>query len=274
MYNKMNVQHFYPPRESFASDVAQLRVIELSEGELMPRNPRKKPVGEPGRAPRAPEAPQKNKKGGVRDEKTAVKPGKNTRGTAANNGGAPAQNGAKAARGGRRLPRKPAKQPVREAGKETNFAKNTLVRNEKTANETPRQKQKKQERRKGAPGGKLRIIPLGGLHEIGKNITVIEYGNDMIAVDCGLAFPDEDMLGIDLVIPDVTYLEQNSEKLRGIFLTHGHEDHIGAIPYVLRTVNTPVYGTKLTIGIIKNKLEEHSLPWKADLRTVRAGDTV
>lgn len=274
MYNKMNVQHFYPPRESFASDVAQLRVIELSEGELMPRNPRKKPVGEPGRAPRAPEAPQKNKKGGVRDEKTAVKPGKNTRGTAANNGGAPAQNGAKAARGGRRLPRKPAKQPVRDAGKETNFAKNTPVRNEKTANETPRQKQKKQERRKGAPGGKLRIIPLGGLHEIGKNITVIEYGNDMIAVDCGLAFPDEDMLGIDLVIPDVTYLEQNSEKLRGIFLTHGHEDHIGAIPYVLRTVNTPVYGTKLTIGIIKNKLEEHSLPWKADLRTVRAGDTV
>ena len=168
MYNKMNVQHFYPPRESFAPDVAQLRVIELSEGELMPRNPRKKPVGEPGRAPRAPEAPQKNKKGGVRDEKTAVKPGKNTRGTAANNGGAPAQNGAKAARGGRRLPRKPAKLPAREAGKETNFAKNTPVRNEKTANETPRQKQKKQERRKGAPGGKLRIIPLGGFTKSAK----------------------------------------------------------------------------------------------------------
>lgn len=122
--------------------------------------------------------------------------------------------------------------------------------------------------------GKIRIIPLGGLHEIGKNITVIEYGNDMIAVDCGLAFPDDDMLGVDLVIPDITYLEQNQDRLRGIFLTHGHEDHIGAIPYVLRTINPPVYGTGLTIGIIKNKLEEHSLPWEADLHAVKAGDTV
>ncbi|MBR2312116.1 MAG: ribonuclease J [Clostridia bacterium] len=122
--------------------------------------------------------------------------------------------------------------------------------------------------------GKIRIIPLGGLHEIGKNITVIEYENDMIAVDCGLAFPDEDMLGVDLVIPDITYLEQNADRLRGIFLTHGHEDHIGAIPYALRTVNPPVYGTKLTLGILKHKLEEHSLPWDPDLRTVNAGTTV
>ena len=122
--------------------------------------------------------------------------------------------------------------------------------------------------------GKIRIIPLGGLHEIGKNITVIEYENDMIAVDCGLAFPDEDMLGVDLVIPDITYLEQNSDRLRGIFLTHGHEDHIGAIPYLLRTVNAPIYGTKLTLGIVKNKLQEHSLPWAPDLRTVSAGTTV
>ncbi|MBE6603910.1 MAG: ribonuclease J [Ruminococcaceae bacterium] len=122
--------------------------------------------------------------------------------------------------------------------------------------------------------GKIRIIPLGGLHEIGKNITVIEYENDMIAVDCGLAFPDEDMLGVDLVIPDITYLEQNADRLRGIFLTHGHEDHIGAIPYALRTVNAPVYGTKLTLGILKHKLEEHSLPWEPDLRTVNAGTTV
>ena len=122
--------------------------------------------------------------------------------------------------------------------------------------------------------GKIRIIPLGGLQEIGKNLTVIEYDNDMIVVDCGLAFPDEDMLGVDLVIPDVTYLEQNSDRLRGIFLTHGHEDHIGAIPYVLRSVQPPVYGTKLTIGIVKNKLEEHSLPFAPDLRTVSAGDTV
>ena len=122
--------------------------------------------------------------------------------------------------------------------------------------------------------GKIRIIPLGGLQEIGKNLTVIEYENDMIVVDCGLAFPDEDMLGVDLVIPDFTYLEQNSDRLRGIFLTHGHEDHIGAIPYVLRSVQPPVYGTKLTLGIIKNKLEEHALPFAPDLRTVHAGDTV
>ena len=122
--------------------------------------------------------------------------------------------------------------------------------------------------------GKIRIIPLGGLHEIGKNLTVIEYDNDMIVVDCGLAFPDEDMLGVDLVIPDVTYLEQNADRLKGIFLTHGHEDHIGASPYVLRSVQPPIYGTKLTLGIIKNKLEEHSLPFAPDLRTVNAGDTV
>ncbi|MBR6728515.1 MAG: ribonuclease J, partial [Clostridia bacterium] len=122
--------------------------------------------------------------------------------------------------------------------------------------------------------GKIRIIPLGGLHEIGKNLTVIEYDHDMIVVDCGLAFPDEDMLGVDLVIPDVTYLEQNADRLKGIFLTHGHEDHIGAIPYVLRSVQPPIYGTKLTLGIIKNKLEEHSLPFAPDLRTVNAGDTV
>ncbi len=122
--------------------------------------------------------------------------------------------------------------------------------------------------------GKIRIIPLGGLQEIGKNLTVIEYDNDMIAVDCGLAFPEEDMLGVDLVIPDVTYLEQNADRLKGIFLTHGHEDHIGALPYVLRSVQPPVYGTKLTLGILKNKLEEHSLPFAVDLHTVSAGDTV
>lgn len=122
--------------------------------------------------------------------------------------------------------------------------------------------------------GKVRVISLGGLQEIGKNLTVIEYDNDMIVVDCGLAFPEEDMLGVDLVIPDVTYLEQNAHRLRGIFLTHGHEDHIGALPYVLRSVQTPIYGTKLTLGIIKNKLAEHTLPFQVDLRTVSAGDTV
>ena len=97
---------------------------------------------------------------------------------------------------------------------------------------------------------KLKIIPLGGLNEIGKNMTLIEYGNDMIVVDCGLAFPDDDMLGVDLVIPDVTYLKRNHRKVRGYVITHGHEDHIGAIPYVLREVNAPIYATRLTLSLI------------------------
>lgn len=121
---------------------------------------------------------------------------------------------------------------------------------------------------------KLRIIPLGGLNEVGKNITVIEYANDIIVVDCGIAFPDEDMLGIDLVIPDITYLEENADRIRGIFLTHGHEDHIGALPYVLRQIDPPVYGTKLTLGILEHKLSEHSLPYRPELICVKAGDVI
>ena len=121
---------------------------------------------------------------------------------------------------------------------------------------------------------KLKIIPIGGLNEIGKNITVLEYGNDMIVVDCGLGFPEDDMYGIDLVIPDVTYLVQNQSKIRGIFLTHGHEDHIGSLPYVLQQFKTPVHATRLTIGLVKLKLEEHGLADKVKLRTHEAGETV
>ncbi len=128
--------------------------------------------------------------------------------------------------------------------------------------------------KKVKPMGKIRVIPLGGLGEVGKNMTVIEYENDMIVVDCGLGFPDDDMPGIDLVIPDISYLEANKDNLRGVFLTHGHEDHIGAVPYMLRSINPPVYGTPLTLGIIKNKLEEHILPWKPSLRPVNAGDVI
>ncbi len=122
--------------------------------------------------------------------------------------------------------------------------------------------------------GKIRVIPLGGLGEIGKNMTAIEYDNDIVIIDCGLGFPEDDMPGIDLVIPDFSYLEANKERIRAVLLTHGHEDHIGAIPYLLRTLNPPIYGTPLTLGIIRYKLEEHTLPKKPNLRTVKAGDKI
>lgn len=121
---------------------------------------------------------------------------------------------------------------------------------------------------------KVRVISLGGLNEIGKNITVLECGEDIIVIDCGFAFPDEEMLGVDLVLPDFTYLRDNAEKVRAIVLTHGHEDHIGGIPYLLREINAPIYGTLLTLGIIKNKLLEHKLPFDAQLKVVEAGETV
>ena len=121
---------------------------------------------------------------------------------------------------------------------------------------------------------KLKIIPLGGIQEIGKNITVFEYGDDIVLVDCGLAFPEDDMLGIDLVIPDFTYLEKNKEKIRGLVITHGHEDHIGAIPYLLSKINVPIYATKLTAGLISHKLEEHKLLKSTKLKIVNQGQTI
>ncbi len=121
---------------------------------------------------------------------------------------------------------------------------------------------------------KLKIISLGGLNEIGKNLTVYEYGGDIIVVDVGMGFPDDDMYGIDVVIPDFTYLIKNQNKIRGIFLTHGHEDHIGSIPYLLRSVNAPIYATRMTAGLVKLKLEEHRLLDKAKLITCEAGETI
>ena len=121
---------------------------------------------------------------------------------------------------------------------------------------------------------KIKIIPLGGINEIGKNITAIEYKEDIIIIDCGLKFPDDDMFGIDIVIPDVSYLIKNSEKIKGIFLTHGHEDHIGALPYVLKQLNVPVYGTKLTLGIVETKLKEHGLLASTELIRVKPKDII
>ena len=122
--------------------------------------------------------------------------------------------------------------------------------------------------------GKLKIIPLGGLQEIGKNMTLLECGNDILVIDCGVGFPDEDMLGIDLVIPDISYLEKHADRVRAIVLTHGHEDHIGALPFVLQSLQVPVYGTRLTMGILQNKLQEARLPHEPELHTVEAGDKI
>ena len=121
---------------------------------------------------------------------------------------------------------------------------------------------------------KLKIISLGGLNEIGKNLTVFEYGNDIIVVDCGMGFPDDDMYGIDVVIPDFTYLVKNRDRVRGIFITHGHEDHIGGIPYLMREIDAPIYATRMTAGLIALKLEEHKLTHKVKMFTCEAGETV
>lgn len=120
----------------------------------------------------------------------------------------------------------------------------------------------------------VKVIPLGGLGEIGKNITAFEYGNEIVIIDCGISFPDEEMYGVDLVIPDITYLLNNKDKVKAIFLTHGHEDHIGSLPYILQQLNRPVYGTALTLGIVENKLKEHNMLSDCELNKVEAGDIV
>ena len=149
------------------------------------------------------------------------------------------------------------------------------VSNQKELQEMPNQKStKKRVEGFGFKLPRLKIIPLGGLHEVGKNITIFEYDDEMIVVDCGLSFPDDDMLGVDIVIPDITYIVKNQNKLKGLVITHGHEDHIGGIPYFLKQVNTPIYGTKLTLGLIKNKLEEHNLTSSTVLNEVSPGQTI
>ena len=132
----------------------------------------------------------------------------------------------------------------------------------------------KNEKTKGRKDMKLRIISLGGLQEIGKNMTVIEYGEDIVVIDAGMGFPDEEMPGVDLVIPDISYLVKNAHKIRGILITHGHEDHIGAVPYLLQSINVPIYGTRLSLGIIEGRLDENPPPFEPELYTVEAGDVI
>ncbi len=185
------------------------------------------------------------------------------------------------------------KKPAKNSGRGVQNTKNTASEKQKTKSQKQEVKPEKQEAKSQKqtakpqkqskspvvtvakdPDAKVRIIPLGGLDEVGKNMTLIECGNDIIVVDCGLGFPEDDMPGIDLVIPDVTYLEENKDRVRGLVLTHGHEDHIGAIPYVLRNIDLPIYGTRLTLGIVKNKLAEVTLPYKPTLNCVSAGDVI
>ena len=160
-----------------------------------------------------------------------------------------------------------------------------LTENNLQENPTRKEKVKKEYKKRKKPASKktneaifkkenLKIIPLGGILEVGKNITVFEYKNDIILVDCGLGFPEDDMLGVDLVIPDMTYLEKNKEKIKGLVITHGHEDHIGAIPYLLKQINVPIYATKLTSGLIENKLEEHKLLRSTKIKIVNPGQTI
>ena len=157
---------------------------------------------------------------------------------------------------------------------------NTEIKNNgenKKQNKKPYNRSKKAQKGKELDifkKSKLKIIPLGGLQEIGKNITVFEYENEIIVVDCGLTFPEDDMLGVDLVIPDITYLVKNQEKIKGLIVTHGHEDHIGGIAYLLKQIKVPIYATKLTVGLINNKLEEHKLLRSTEMHTVEQGQTI
>ena len=215
------------------------------------------------------------RKGTTEGGRTAPSPkakGEAARSTAKKGESAPEKKTAvQGARGAARKPAPPkAIKPPRaktekkntDGAKRTPNVKNTL---QTTAKEIESTKQ---------PKAKLRVAFLGGLHEIGKNMCMLEYGNDIIVIDAGIAFPDEEMPGVDLVIPDISYLVENKSRVRGILLTHGHEDHIGAVPYVLRELSVPVYGTALTLGILGNKLSEFKLPKKADLRRVDAGHTL
>ena len=174
---------------------------------------------------------------------------------------------------------RPQAKKEKQVRKEATVKQEIVVRKEekvvkKTRHQGKTRKSSKSKENVKMKKSPLKIIPLGGLLEIGKNITVFEYEDEIVIVDCGLAFPTEDMLGVDLVVADTTYLEKNKEKIKGLVITHGHEDHIGGIPYLLRQVNVPIYATRFTLGLLKNKLEEHKLLRSTELHEIAQGQTV
>ena len=201
-------------------------------------------------------------------KKRSIASAKRSAGTA----GQPKEPGTGSRKSDKALERTKVQNAEKKAEKKTS---EKTVRSEKTEKEhrTTKKRGFARNGKKGAPEH-VKVIPLGGLEEIGMNITAFEYGEDIIVVDCGMSFPEDDMLGIDLVIPDITYLKENESRVRGFFITHGHEDHIGALPYVLRSMNLPVYSTKLTIALIANKLREAGILESAKLNVVKHGDEI
>ena len=214
---------------------------------------------------------QARKRGAQAPKKTAAKTAGKMPAARRRGSQSAASKAAKAA-----TPRKTAQQAMKMA-QETAKAASEAVKSLSGALRSDSKKSAKKTAKKQPEtfaGAKLKVISLGGLNEIGKNMTVLEYDNDMIVIDAGMTFPDEDLLGVDMVIPDITYLQKNQEKLRGIFLTHAHEDHIGALPYVLRELNVPVYCTALTAGLVKLKLQEHKDLKKPKITVKKDGDKV